>query len=248
MTAPNQVFTLASVNPGIPLTDGRIVYDLRENGILHLDSVTFPFGGGKLAIAPFDWALEGGLKDQSVAVTAEAISITQLVEILKLPDTVATGTLSGSFPIVFTDNRVQIKDARLKADEPGGRLSYTGGAVDAAAGQDANASLAFDALRDLKFEVLEIGIDGDLAGDLRADLLLVGENINPLPMGNRLTLPAGQAFEFAIGFDLPIGKLIENNLGFVNQQDLIDATVDLLNAEEVADDAEAKPSKTPVGE
>jgi len=248
VTAPNQVFTLASVNPGIPLTDGRIVYDLRENGILHLDSVTFPFGGGKLAIAPFDWALEGGLKDQSVAVTADAISITQLVEILKLPDTVATGTLSGTFPIVFTDNRVQIKDARLKADEPGGRLSYTGGAVDAAAGQDANASLAFDALRDLKFEVLEIGIDGDLAGDLRAELLLVGENINPLPMGNRLTLPAGQAFEFAIGFDLPIGKLIENNLGFVNQQDLIDATVDLLNAEEVADDAEAKPSGTPAGE
>ena len=247
-TAPNQVFTLGSVNPGIPLTDGRIVYDLRENGILHLDSVTFPFGGGKLAIAPFDWALEGGLKDQSVAVTAEAISITQLVEILKLPDTVATGTLSGSFPIVFTDNRVQIKDARLKADEPGGRLSYTGGAVDAAAGQDANASLAFDALRDLKFEVLEIGIDGDLAGDLRAELLLVGENINPLPMGNRLTLPAGQAVEFAIGFDLPIGKLIENNLGFLNQEDLIDATVDLLNAEDVADDAEAKPSGTPAGE
>ena len=247
-TAPNQVFTLASVNPGIPLTDGRIVYDLREGGILHLDSVKFPFGGGQLAIAPFDWALEGGLKDQSVAVKAEAINLTQLVEILKLPDTVATGTLSGTFPIVFTDNRVQIKGARLKADEPGGRLSYTGGAVDAAAGQDANASLAFDALRDLKFEVLEIGIDGDLAGDLRADLLLVGENINPLPMGNRLTLPAGQAFEFAIGFDLPIGKLIENNLGFVNQQDLIDATVDLLNAEDVAEDAAARPPETPVGE
>lgn len=247
-TAPNQVFTLASINPGIPLTDGRIVYDLREGGILHLDSVKFPFGGGQLVIAPFDWALEGGLKDQSVAVKAEAINLTQLVEILKFPDTVATGTLSGTFPIVFTDNRVQIKGARLKADEPGGRLSYTGGAVDAAAGQDANASLAFDALRDLKFEVLEIGIDGDLAGDLRADLLLVGENINPLPMGNRLTLPAGQAFEFAIGFDLPIGKLIENNLGFVSQQDLIDATVDLLNAEDVADDAAAGPPETPVGE
>lgn len=236
-TARDQELTVASVNPGIPLTDGRIVYDLREGGILHLDSVMFPFGGGKLAIAPFDWALEGGLKDQSVAVTADAINLAQLVEILKLPDTQATGTLSGTFPIIFSDNRVQIKGARLKADEPGGRLSYTGGAVDAAAGQDANASLAFDALRDLKFEVLEIGIDGDLAGDLRADLLLVGENINPLPMGNRLTLPAGQAFEFAIGFDLPIGKLIENNLGFVDQQDLIDATLELLNAEEVAGDA-----------
>jgi hypothetical protein len=232
-TAPDQVFTVAGVNPGIPLTEGRIVYVLRSGGILHLDSVTFPFGGGTLAIAPFDWALKGGLQDQSVAVTAKAINLAQLVEILKLPDTKATGTLSGTFPIVFTDNRVQIKDAVLTADAPGGRISYTGGAVEAAADRDANASLAFDALRDLKFEVLELGIDGDLAGDMRADLLLVGENINPLPMGNRLTLPAGQAFEFAIGFDLPIGKLIDNNLGFMNQQDLIDATLELLNAEEV---------------
>lgn len=236
-TARDQVLTVASINPGVPLTDGRIVYDLREGAILHLESVTFPFGGGKLAVAPFDWALEGGLEDQSVAVTADAINLAQLVEILKLPDTQATGTLSGTFPIMFSENRIQINGARLKADDPGGRLSYTGGAVDAAAGQDANASLAFAALRDLRFEVLEIGIDGDLSGELRADLLLEGENINPLPMGNRLTLPAGQAFEFAIGFDLPIGKLIENNLGFVDQKDLIDATLELLNAEDLPGDA-----------
>ncbi|MFN7163587.1 MAG: YdbH domain-containing protein [Hyphomonas sp.] len=247
-TAPDQVFTVAGVNPGIPLTDGRIVYDLRPGGLLHLDSVTFPFGGGTLAIDPFDWALDGGLQDQSVAVTAKAIRLEQLVEVLKLPDTKATGTLSGTFPLVFAGNRVQIKDAVLRADAPGGRLSYTGGAVDAAANQDANASLAFDALRDLKFEVLQLGINGDLAGDLRADLLLIGENINPLPMGNRLTLPPGQAFEFAIGFDLPIGKLIDNNLGFMNQQDLIDATLDLLNGEQVTRDVEAEKADRPAGE
>ncbi len=245
-TAPGQVLNVASVNPGIPLSDGQVIFDLREGGILHLDTVTFPFGGGKLAIAPFDWALDGGLQDQSVAVTADRIDLGRLVEILKLPDTKATGTVSGVFPIVFTDNRVQIKDARLKADDPGGRLSYTGGAVDAAAGQDGNASLAFDALRDLKFEVLEVGINGDLAGDLRADLLLIGENINPLPMGNRLTLPAGQAFEFAIGFDLPLGTLIENRLGLISQQDLIDATLELLNEDKVRDgQVPASPDKPP---
>jgi hypothetical protein len=229
-TAPDQFFTLASINPGIPLSSGRIAFDL-EDGVLHLDSVKFPFGGGTLAVAPFDWALEGGLQDQSVAVTADAIDLSRLVEILKLPDTQATGTVSGTFPIVFTGNRVEIKDARLKADEPGGRLSYTGGAVGAASSQDANAGLAFDALRDLKFKVLEIGINGDLTGQMRADLLLAGENVNPLAMGKNLTLPAGQAFEFAIGFDVPLGKLLEQNLGLVSQQDVIDATVELLKAE-----------------
>ena len=234
-TAPAQEFQLTSVNPGIPLTNGRIVFDLREGRTLHLDTVTFPFGGGTLAIAPFDWTLAGGLPQESVAVTADKIELSQLVEVLKLPDTRATGTVSGTFPIVFEDNRVLIRKARLKADEPGGRLSYTGGAVDAAAGQDANASLAFDALRDLKFNVLEIGIDGDLAGDMHASLLLAGENINPLPLGKNLSLPPGQAFEFAMGFDLPIGKLIENNLGLVSQQDVIDATIELLDKQKNED-------------
>ncbi|MBA3068206.1 MAG: hypothetical protein FP825_06990 [Hyphomonas sp.] len=240
-TAPAQELQLASVNPGIPLADGRIVFDLRDKGILHLDTVTFPFGGGTLAIAPFDWALEGGLQAQSVDVTANAIQLAQLIEVLKLPDTTATGTVSGKFPIEFSGNRVQIRDARLRADEPGGRLSYTGGAVEAAAGQDANASLAFDALRDLKFSVLEVGIDGDLAGDLRADVLLAGENIKPLTINKSVTLPAGQPFEFAIGFDLPIGTLIENNLGLVTQKDVMDATIKLLNDGKPAPDETEPP-------
>lgn len=242
-TAPAQEFRLGSVNPGIPLTNGRIVFDLTKGETLHLETVTFPFGGGTLAIAPFDWNLAAGLTEQSVAVTASKIDLAQLVDTLKVPDTKATGTVSGTFPILFTDNRVLIKDARLKADDPGGRLSYTGGAVDAAAGQDANASLAFDALRDLRFNVLEIGIDGDLAGDMRADMLLAGENINPLPLGNKLVLPAGQAFEFAMGFDLPIGKLIENNLGLIGQQQLIESTIELLNTQKTED---AKNAETPI--
>lgn len=230
-TAPDQLLTLGSLNPGIALASGRIVFDL-EGGLLHLESATFPFAGGTLAAAPFDWTLEGGLQDQLVAVTADAIDLGQLVEILKLPDTRATGTVSGILPILFTQNRVEIRQARLTADEPGGRLSYTGGVAGAASGQDARAGLAFDALRDLRFKVLEVGIDGDLAGQMRADLLLAGENVNPLAMGENLSLPAGQAFEFAIGFDVPLGKLLQQNLGLITQRDVIDATLDLINARE----------------
>ncbi|MGA1342681.1 MAG: intermembrane phospholipid transport protein YdbH family protein, partial [Hyphomonas sp.] len=229
-TAPDQLLTLGSLNPGIALESGRIVFDL-DGGVLHLDSATFPFAGGTLAAAAFDWTLEGGLQDQLVAVTADAVDLGRLVEIIKLPDTRATGTVSGTLPILFTQNRVEIRQARLTADEPGGRLSYTGGVAGAASGQDARAGLAFDALRDLRFRVLEVGINGDLAGQMRADLLLAGENVNPLPMGDNLTLPAGQAFEFAIGFDVPLGKLLEQNLGLVTQQDVIDATLDLINAQ-----------------
>jgi hypothetical protein len=78
---------------------------------------------------------------------------------------------------------------------------------------------------------------------MRADLLLAGENVNPLAMGKNLTLPAGQAFEFAIGFDVPLGKLLEQNLGLVSQQDVIDATVELLKAETPEKPENATPSE-----
>ena len=230
-TRPGQVFTLASINPGVPLTDGRIILGLREGGILQLEDVTFPFGGGTLAIAPFDWDLNKGFESQVVEVNARGIELDRLLDILKLPDTRATGTVSGVFPIAFSGSSVFIRDARLKADDPGGNLSYTGGAAGAAAEQDTSASLAFEALRDLRFNVLEVAIDGDLAGQIQANLLIAGRNVNPLPMGPRLTLPAGQAFEFNIGFDVPLGKLLEENLGVLTQKDLIDATRDLLEQE-----------------
>lgn len=230
-TLPSQAFTLASVNPGIPLTNGRIIFDLQDGRILHLESVTFPFGGGTLAIAPFDWELVKGFEAQTVQVNADRIELEQLVNILKLPDTRASGTVSGVFPIAFSGSSVLIRNARLKADDPGGNLSYTGGAAGAAAEQDTSANLAFEALRDLRFNVLEVGINGDLAGQIQANLLIAGRNVNPLPMGPRLTLPAGQAFEFNIGFDVPLGKLLEENLGVLTQEDLIDATRDLLEQE-----------------
>ena len=92
--------------------------------------------------------------------------------------------------------------------------------------------------------MLEIGIDGDLAGDLHADILLAGQNVRPLPLGNKMTLPAGQAFEFAMGFDLPIGKLIENNLGLIGQQQVIESTIELLDQQRL-EEAKRKAGATP---
>lgn len=242
LTTPSgQSFRLASVDPGILLTNGNIQFSLKEGGLLALENVTFPFGGGSLSLEPFDWALEGGLEDMTVFVRADDIDLGQLIRILKLPDTSATGLVSGTFPIGFTENSIEIRKARLKAVDPGGQLSYTGGAVGTAADQDPNANLAFDALRDLQFSVLEVGIDGDLAGQVKADLLIAGRNNRPLPMGNKLTLPAGQAFEFAVSFDVPLGKLLEDSVSYLSQEQLIDAAQDLLDKEKDGQKADPKP-------
>ncbi|MBY9065409.1 YdbH domain-containing protein [Hyphomonas sp. WL0036] len=219
-TADNQQIAIASVNPGVPFSDGKVAFSLENGEVLHLSSVTFPFAGGELALAPMDWSLQGSTP-QRVEVTASRIGLTQLIEVLKLPDTAAEGTVSGSFPVEFSPTSVIVRDARLRADE-GGRLSYTGGAVNAAAENDPTASLAFNALRDLEFYVLEVGLSGDLAGQMQADVVLAGRNIRSLPVTNGLTMPPGQAFEFNMGFNLPLAQLIEQGLQAANAQAVID--------------------------
>lgn len=219
-TAADQEISIGSVNPGIPFSDGRIVFSLEEGKTLHLSSVAFPFAGGQLALAPLDWSLEE-VAGQRVEVTASGLNLTQLIEVLKLPDTVAEGTVSGIFPVEFTQNSVIVRDARLMADG-GGRISYTGGAVNAAAENDPTAAMAFNALRDLEFYVLEVSLSGDLADRMQAGIVLAGRNVRSVPVGGAITMPPGQAFEFSMNFNLPLAQLIEQGLQSANATALID--------------------------
>lgn len=219
-TAREQELTIGAVNPGVPFTNGRVVFSFQDGDLLHLDSVTFPFAGGQLALAPLDWSLGGGV--QSVEVTASQIDLSRLIEVLKLPDTRAEGTVSGAFPIDFTQNSIIIRDARLRADAGGGRLSYTGGAVNAAAENDPTAAMAFNALRDLEYSVLEVGLSGDLAGQMQAGIVLAGRNVRSVPVAGGLTMPPGQAFEFNMGFNLPLAQLIEQGMQAASASNLLE--------------------------
>lgn len=230
-TAPAQTLTVASVNPGVPFANGRVVFSFEDGQVLHLDSVVFPFAGGELALAPLDWTLAGG-RTQSVEVTASRIDLTRLIEVLKLPDTRAEGTVSGAFPIDFTENSVVIRDARLRADAGGGRLSYTGGAVNAAAEGDPTAAMAFNALRDMEYSVLEVGLSGDLAGQMQAQIVLAGRNVRSVPVAGGLTMPPGQAFEFNMGFSLPLAQLIQQGLQAASASNLLEVVTRIDSSDE----------------
>ncbi|MFN7054607.1 YdbH domain-containing protein [Hyphomonas sp.] len=224
-TAPGQEVRIGSVDPGVAFTDGRIVFAFEGGETLKLDEVRFPFAGGDLSLAPLEWKLGGA--PERVSVAASRLDLTQLIEALKLPDTRAEGTVSGAFPIAFTPTSVVVEDARLKADAGGGRLAYTGAAMEAAADADPVASMAFNALRDLEFSILEIGLSGDLAGQMRAEMQIAGRNVRPVPVTRTMTMPPGQAFEFAMGFNLPLGQLISQGLQLADARTVLEVVTDL---------------------
>lgn len=225
-TVPENRVRIGSLNPGIPLRDGEVSFQLIAGETLRLDAVTFPFAGGSLNLAPMDWPFAAASRD--ARLEARGIELAELVEILRLPDTRATGTVSGTVPVTFTGTSVRVNDAVLTADPRGGRLAYTGGATGAAAEEDTNARLAFEALRDLEFTVLEISLSGDLADRMRSGIRLSGRNLQPLPMDRRITVAPGQPFEFAMSFDLPLGELLAANRQLFDQSRILSVTSEIL--------------------
>ena len=222
-TAPTQVLTIGSMDPGVPLTDGRIAFRLLEGSDLAVESAAFPFAGGTLALAPFNWTL--GADTQHVEVTADAVDLAELVRTLKLPKIEAEGTVSGRFPIDVERTKVLIRNARLFADEGGGRLAYTGDAADSAAKSDANVRMAFEALKDFDFTVLEVGLDGNVADRVTITLKLAGKSRNDISYGNSAHIVRGQPFEFNIGIDTALAELFRSSQYYSNQQKLTDFVV-----------------------
>ena len=235
-TEPSQVLTIGAMNPGVPLTDGRIVFGFSGGKVLSVNAAAFPFSGGTLALSPFDWTLGG--ETQHVEVTADAIDLEELVRTLKLPKIEAEGTVSGSFPIEVERSKVLIRNARLFADPGGGRVAYLGDAADAAAQSDANVRLAFEALKDFDFTVLEVGLNGNIADRVQITLKLAGKSRNDIAYGANASIVRGQPFEFNIAIDSALAELFRSSQFYTNQQKLTDFVV-----REVLTEQGLKPAK-----
>ncbi|MCI4645381.1 MAG: YdbH domain-containing protein, partial [Hyphomonadaceae bacterium] len=196
---PAQTVTIGAINPGLPLTDGEVKFQLTGGGSARLESALWPFAGGVLAVQPTSWEI--GAPSRRLTVRADRIRLAELTEVLQMPGFSAEGTVSGRFPIEFSAGDAYIRDARLAADAAGGTLRYTGD-VGARAGQtNENVALAFRALRDFRFTVLEIGADGNLADDIVLSARLQGHNPDVLN---------GQGFNFNVSVDSKLGQLLSS--------------------------------------
>ena len=133
--------------------------------------------------------------------------------------------MSGSFPIDVERSKVLIRNARLFADDGGGRVAYTGNAADSAAQSDPNVRLAFEALKDFDFTVLEVGLDGNIADRVKITLKLAGKSRNDIAYGSNANIVKGQPFEFNIGVDTALAELFRSSQFYTNQQTITDFVV-----------------------
>lgn len=163
-TAPNQVATIASVNPGIEALDGRIVYSITNGTVIEVNEGRWPFMGGELMLRPVTLDYGGG-QGQSYIFEIIALDAATFVAQMELSNLSATGQFDGTIPIIFdAQGNGTIAGGLLISRPPGGNVSYVGELTYEDLG--AMGNYAFQTLRSLDYNQMSIELNGNLAGEI----------------------------------------------------------------------------------
>ncbi len=210
-SAPGQRITIDKVTFGLPIEKGTIRFQLTGFDAIGLEGADWPFGGGYIRVKPMSFSFGAGESNQ---IVAQAVNwdLERLIEQFKVPDIKLKGIVSGDFPVTFTTGSARIDHANLEANKSGGVIQYSGSAGDAAAQADENSKRLFDALKDFRYEVLKVGLDGDLAGRIMMTVNVYGRNPDVL---------AGTPFQLNIGIDSELVRLLQNAAGMFDARAVI---------------------------
>ena len=225
-TAPGQVATVRSINPGILVENGVIRYQLLPNQMVKIERGEWPFMGGRLVLQ--ETILNFG-RPSAKRLTFEVIGLDAkvFVDSLGFPGLEITGIFDGVLPMIFDESGGRIVGGRLEARPPGGVFAYTGTKPEAGL----MAGVAFDLLSRMRYGQMVIRLDGDLAGEFATRFAISDIGLNqegggfvaglvrrsfrnvPLKVNINITGPFRAIIQMAKGFQDPT-KVIEPVMPF----------------------------------
>lgn len=170
-SAPGQVATIRTVNPGVAVNDGTIVYQLLPDTRVQIDSGVWPFAGGKMTLLPttLDFADAGSRR---MTFRLEGVKADQFLQQFDFKNLDATGVFDGELPMVFDIAGGRIENGSLVVRPGGGSLAYVGDLTQKDLGLWGN--IAFQALKSLRYRNLTIAMNGPLAGEMITDVRFAG--------------------------------------------------------------------------
>ena len=196
-TAPGQVASIKSINPGILVENGVIRYQLLPDQLVKIERGEWPFMGGRLILQ--ETILNFG-RPSPKRLTFEVVGLDAkvFVDSMGFKEIGATGIFDGVLPMIFDEEGGRIVGGRLDSRPGGGTLAYNG--VVNRANLGTIGGLAFDALRDLRYKSMIIRLDGYLDGEFATRLTIQGvglgntstqrfiRSINKIPFNFNVTI------------------------------------------------------------
>ena len=206
VTAPGQRLTIRSINPGIEVNDGVLLFALVPGNRMAVEGASWPFMGGQLRMQPVTIPLSAS-EERRFTLEITGLDAASFVERMELSNLAATGTFDGTLPLVFDKDGGHLQGGLLVSRPPGGNVAYVG----ALSYKDLSpmANYAFDALKSLNYSEMRIGMDGELTGELVTRVRFEGVKQGAGTKQNFLTRQVAKLpVRFNVNVRAPFYKLI----------------------------------------
>ncbi|WP_245832843.1 intermembrane phospholipid transport protein YdbH family protein [Sphingomonas mucosissima] len=229
-SAPGQIATVAEINPGVPVTDGRIEYQLLRDLRIAVKGGRWPFGGGTLTLQPtlLDFSSP---QERHLTFRADGVEVRQFLQQFDFKNLDATGVFDGELPMIFDQSGGRIENGRLVVREGGGTLAYLGELTKEDLGTWGN--IAFQALRSLRYRNLELVMNGPLAGDMVTEVRFAGVSQGEGAKSNFLVRRLQRLpFVFNIRIQAPFRSLIDTAASFYDPKRLVERNLPALLEEQ----------------
>jgi hypothetical protein len=170
-TAPGQIATVKTVNPGIAVNDGTIRYQLLAGTRIQVEEGRWPFAGGLLVLEPtlLDF---GQSRDRLMTFRVTGMDAGQFLQQFDFKNLNATGVFDGTLPMIFNEAGGRIENGHLVVRKGGGTIAYVGEVSQKDVGFWGN--FAFQALKSLRYRDLDIVMNGPLAGEVITEVRFAG--------------------------------------------------------------------------
>jgi hypothetical protein len=200
-TPKGQLLSVALLDPGVPLTDGLLDFQLLPGGVLALRRAHWRWAGGELLAE--DVTFDPSAGESEARLQAHELDLAELLALVALEGLGGTGRIGGELRLVRRDGRIRVEDGVLRAGAEGGTIRYrpSASARALAASRPDDLGLALAAFSNFRYERLEARLDGDLGGELRVGLHVRGANPE---------LEGGRPIELNLSLAAPLASLVRS--------------------------------------
>jgi len=245
-SAPAQIVTVKTINPGVPVNDGTIRLQLLAGTRVMVEDGRWPFAGGALVLEPtlldFSQPVE-----RHMTFRVGSLDAAQFLQQFDFKNLDATGSFDGVLPMVFDETGGRIENGRLTVQNDGGTIAYVGEVSQKDLGTWGN--FAFQALKSLRYRSLGVVMNGPLAGEMITEVKFAGiaqgrgakrnfllDRLQKLPLVFNVTIRA------------PFRQLIDSAQSFYDPKRLIERNLPALMEQQRKKDAKTPPVQPPASE